>query len=64
MRFALDDPNHSASTTDQEREANAWARDWLIPNVSSIELAQLKSRQAVKDFAQRLRIHPGIVVGR
>jgi len=60
----LDDPNHTASFTDEEREANAWARDWLIPPVSVAELALLKTKPAVNDFAQRLGIHPGIVAGR
>jgi HTH-type transcriptional regulator/antitoxin HigA len=27
----LDDPGHSQPSTDREREANAWAKDWLIP---------------------------------
>jgi HTH-type transcriptional regulator/antitoxin HigA len=60
----LDDPNHAASSSDQEREANAWARDWLIPKVEAAELTTLKSKPVVREFAHRLGIHPGIVVGR
>lgn len=60
----LDDPNHAASQTDEEREANAWSRDWLIPLENAAELASLRSARAVTDFAQRLGVHPGIVVGR
>lgn len=60
----LDDPSHITSATQQEREANAWARDWLIPQAHTAELAGLTSRPAVLDFAQRQGIHPGIVVGR
>lgn len=60
----LDDPNHTASSTDEEREANAWARDWLIPPASAADLALLKTKSVVGGFAQQLGIHPGIVVGR
>lgn len=60
----LDDPNQAASINTQEREANAWARDMLIPGNRAFELAGLKSKQDVVDFARQLGIHPGIVVGR
>jgi HTH-type transcriptional regulator/antitoxin HigA len=48
----------------QEDEANAWAREFLIPVEAEVELYTLRSREAVIDFAQRLGIHGGIVVGR
>ncbi len=48
----------------QEDEANQWSRDFLIPSMYESELAQLKSKAAVAAFAQRLGVHPGIVVGR
>jgi len=60
----LDDPDHTASSNDEEREANAWARDWLIPGATVAELIQLKTKTAVRNFAQRHGVHPGIVVGR
>lgn len=50
--------------SDQEEEADAWARDFLIPPRHSHELPGLKSKDAVKAFAERIGIHPGIVVGR
>lgn len=60
----LDDPNHAASSTREEREANAWARDWLISPTAAAELDSLRTKAAVHGFAQQLGIHPGIVVGR
>ncbi|MGE4343646.1 MAG: ImmA/IrrE family metallo-endopeptidase [Geoalkalibacter sp.] len=48
----------------QEEEADAFAARFLIPEESETELPGLKSKQAVVDFARRLGIHPGIVVGR
>lgn len=48
----------------QEDEANCWAREFLIPPRYDAELPKLKSKDAVVDYAKRLGIHPGIVVGR
>ena len=48
----------------QEDEADAWARDFLIDPKYGDELPSLKSKAAVKVFAKRVGIHPGIVVGR
>jgi HTH-type transcriptional regulator/antitoxin HigA len=50
--------------SEQEEEADAWARDFLIPPEYSDGLKPLKSKDAVQAFAQQLGIHPGIVVGR
>jgi len=50
--------------SEQENEANQWSRDFLIPSTYQSELAKLKSKSAVTSFAQKLGIHPGIVVGR
>ena len=50
--------------SEQERQANQWAREFLIPNQHSNKLDQLKSKESVIDFSKRLGIHPGIVVGR
>jgi HTH-type transcriptional regulator/antitoxin HigA len=60
----LDDPNASHSDKPQEHEANQWAGDWLIPPEYNSELRDLRSKAAVVDFATRIGIHPGIVVGR
>ena len=48
----------------QEDEANAWAREFLIPSEYDAELCMLRSREDVIGFAERLGIHAGIVVGR
>jgi HTH-type transcriptional regulator/antitoxin HigA len=48
----------------QEEEADLWAREFLIPPQYDAELPRLKSKDAVVDFAKRVGIHPGIVVGR
>lgn len=48
----------------QETEADQWAREFLIPPEYDAELVTLKSKQAVAKFAERLGIHPAIVVGR
>jgi len=50
--------------SEPEREANQWAREFLIPPEYEGELAALKSKTDVIDFAQRIGIHPAIVVGR
>lgn len=50
--------------SEQEQEANAFAANWLIPEEFSGELPGLKSKVAVCEFAARVGIHPGIVVGR
>lgn len=60
----LDDPAGRTSTSMQEREANDWAGDWLIPPQHKWVLTQLRDKSAVVDFAHQLGIHPGIVVGR
>lgn len=56
------DQRHSQNTT--EREADTWASQWLIPQKHHTQLPQLRSRAAVEAFAERIGIHPGIVVGR
>jgi HTH-type transcriptional regulator/antitoxin HigA len=60
----LDDPNASHSDNPQEHEANQWAGDWLIPSAYASALRDLRSKAAVVDFAARIGVHPGIVVGR
>lgn len=61
----LDDPSKGGSNSPEEQEANAWARDKLIPPSFSKDLARLQHTRAdVIAFATKLGIHPGIVVGR
>ncbi|MEQ9368682.1 MAG: HigA family addiction module antitoxin [Coleofasciculus chthonoplastes F3-SA18-01] len=48
----------------QEAEANQWAKEFLIPHEYEPELPQLRSKESVNAFASKLGIHPGIVVGR
>jgi HTH-type transcriptional regulator/antitoxin HigA len=47
-----------------EAEADAFARDLLIPSRRAPELLGLKTAAAVRRFARSVGIHPGIVVGR
>lgn len=60
----LDDPNAAYTTDPREHEANAWTGNWLIPAQQARLLSGLRSKAAVCDFAKRLGVHPGIVVGR
>jgi len=50
----------------EEREANEWAANWLIPRADFSELtsASQLSESAIVAFARRVGIAPGIVVGR
>lgn len=48
----------------RERAANQFAARLLIPAKYDAGLGALRSRAAVKAFAERIGIHPGIVVGR
>lgn len=50
--------------TDEEREANEFAKDLLIPPAYAHRLPYLKTRAQVCEFAKSLGIAPGIVVGR
>lgn len=54
--------NHGYSP--EEIEANAWASKFLIPSKFEKYLQNLTSKKDVIEFALRLGIHPGIVVGR
>lgn len=61
----LDDPTKSASSTPEEQEANAWARDTLLAPDLAKQLPNLAAtRSALTDFARRADVHPGVVVGR
>ncbi|GGV01657.1 XRE family transcriptional regulator [Kitasatospora herbaricolor] len=48
----------------QEDEANAFARDTLIPSIYSPGLERIRSLSDVRSFAQKIGVAPGIVVGR
>lgn len=60
----LDDPNKATMDSVEEREANEWAGSFLIPEQHTEELSHLRSKADVREFAQSIGIHPGIVVGR
>lgn len=60
----LDEFNGDDSTNTQEHEANTWAANFLIPEEYHSELRLLDSENDIVDFAERLTIHPGIVIGR
>jgi HTH-type transcriptional regulator / antitoxin HigA len=61
----LDDPSKGEASSREEKEANAWARDFLIPQSAATQLKSLpKTKSAIKEFACSLGLHPGIVVGR
>ena len=60
----LDELEGPRLDSNEEREADQWASDILIPSASQAELRHLNSKKSVQDFAQKIRIHPGIVVGR
>ena len=51
-------------STNIEKEADAFAADFLVPPQYRATIAQLTSRQEVVSFAQEINLHPGIVVGR
>lgn len=48
----------------EEREANEWAGTILVPSKYSAELPLLRTKESVCAFAEKLSVHPGIVVGR
>lgn len=62
----LDDPHNDSVRNEQENEANRFAGEFLIPAESEREMVCLTSGNEadVRDFALRVGVHPGIVVGR
>jgi HTH-type transcriptional regulator/antitoxin HigA len=49
----------------EEIEANEWVRNFLIPSKFVHQLPKIKnSKKEVSEFASKIGIHPGIVVGR
>jgi plasmid maintenance system antidote protein VapI len=53
-----------SSATDDEREANAFAQDLLIPTTHQGQLPYLRTGAQIRAFAESIGIAPGIVVGR
>jgi HTH-type transcriptional regulator / antitoxin HigA len=60
-QFIEDDPQRRDP---KEQEANRFAADTLIPPQRAAELSHLESLTAIQDFAARIGLAPGIVVGR
>lgn len=60
----LEDPDAEGPGSLEEREADAWARNFLVSDETASELPRLKTKSAVCDFAQKLQVHPGVIVGR
>ena len=60
----LDDPGNTSQGSEQESEADQWARDILISPAYNYELRNLDTEEDIRQFAIQLNIHPGIVVGR
>lgn len=58
------DNDGESSSDPVEQEANQWAADFLVPSEYKNTLSSLRTKAAVKDFSDRIDIHPGIVVGR
>jgi Zn-dependent peptidase ImmA (M78 family)/transcriptional regulator with XRE-family HTH domain len=56
--------DYGKSDSEEDREADVFARNILIPPERSNELFALKTRNAICAFADSLDISPGIVVGR
>jgi HTH-type transcriptional regulator/antitoxin HigA len=57
----------SSANSRQEREANRAAAEWCVPEdefVSFVTRRTFFSERDVVAFAQRMKVHPGIVVGR
>jgi Zn-dependent peptidase ImmA (M78 family) len=54
----------NSDETAEERQANAFARDRLIPPAFKTRLPYLRTRPQIQAFAESLGISPGIVVGR
>ncbi len=59
-----DDRRIQPSPSAEDKEANDWASDFLIPPDYAPELSTLRTQEQVIEFAHRLGIHPGVVVGR
>jgi HTH-type transcriptional regulator / antitoxin HigA len=57
--------DQSGSSTDEEREADEFAADMLIPRAAYSQFARQRLSEAqIRAFAESINIAPGIVVGR
>lgn len=58
----------SMAKEEPERRADEEAADWLIPSEKMqsfvLRVGPLYSKQRINQFAHRMKIHPGIIVGR
>ncbi len=55
--------DNEQGSSESEIKANKFATDFLIPPKYQKELPSLKSETSVRDFAKKINIAPGIVVG-
>lgn len=62
--IVLETKDGTGSQPASEAAADRFAAQFLIPAEAAAELASLRSLDEVAGFAERLGIHPGIVVGR
>lgn len=60
----LDDPDTGRSDDPKEAEADTWAANKLIPPEHKELLHRVRTEPEIVDFANRINVHPGIVVGR
>ncbi len=60
----LDDFSDAHRKNHFEREADEFAANHLIPEGNAQMLRTLRSEVSIREFAKRIGIHPGIVVGR
>jgi HTH-type transcriptional regulator/antitoxin HigA len=60
----LDAPVGLQCSSEQEREADEWAANFLIPPSERQRLRYLVEPGDVQAFAEEIGVHPGIVVGR
>lgn len=60
----LDDSGKSNQGSQQEKEADQWARDILISPAYNYELRNLIGEEEIRQFAAESNVHPGVVVGR
>ena len=60
----LDEFDGARLESTEENQADTWARDFLIPPEHEANLLSLRDKSSVRTFADKIGIHPGIVVGR
>jgi plasmid maintenance system antidote protein VapI len=63
-KLFLDYRMNAKTKEEEEAEANAFARDILIPPEHTAELVRLRTKAEIRRFAARIGVSPGIVVGR